>query len=190
MIFFPPCRKERRAAQKDVTIKRLSGADLKAEHWDVFFKCYLDTSLRKWGQPYFTREFFARIHETLADDILLVMAWQDGVPIAAALNFIGSEALYGRNWGALSSIPFLHFELCYYQAIEAGIERSLPRVEAGAQGEHKLARGYEPVKTRSAHYINHPGLRAAVDDYLEHERLAVSREIGYLSAHTPFKKEN
>ena len=182
-------RKERRAAQKSLTIKRLSGADLKPEHWDVFFKCYLDTSLRKWGQPYFAREFFAHIHETLADNILLVMAWQDGDPIAAALNFIGSQALYGRNWGTLARVPFLHFELCYYQAIEASIERGLKRVEAGAQGEHKLARGYEPIETCSAHYIHHSGLRAAVDDYLQQERLAVSREIGYLGTHTPYKKE-
>lgn len=183
-------RKERRAAQSAVTIKRLSGADLKAEHWDIFYECYLDTGMRKWGQPYLTREFFARIHDTMANDILLVLAWQDGTPVAAALNFIGAEALYGRNWGALSHTPFLHFELCYYQAIDAGIERGLDRIEAGAQGEHKLARGYEPVATRSAHFLSHPGLSHAVDQYLQQERLAISREIGYLGAHLPFKKES
>ena len=116
------------------------------------------------------------------------MAWQDDVPIAAALNFIGSDALYGRNWGALTHKPFLHFELCYYQAIEAGIEMSLPKVEAGAQGEHKLARGYEPVTTHSAHFLAHPGLRDAVGDYLTRERSAVDHEVNILAQHVPFKK--
>lgn len=187
-------RKERIAAQDGVVIKRLSGADLTSEHWDIFYRCYLDTSQRKWGRPYLNREFFARIHETMADDILLVMAFDDagpqGAPIAAALNFIGGEALYGRNWGALVDKPFLHFELCYYQAIEAGIERGLQRVEAGAQGEHKLARGYEPVATYSAHYLAHSGLRHAIEDYLTRERQAVEHEINILANHTPFKKES
>lgn len=181
-------RKERKAAQDGVTIKRLTGDDLKAEHWDIFYRCYLDTGRRKWGSPYLNREFFARIHETMADDIVLIMAWMDGDPVAAALNFIGSDALYGRNWGALVHKPFLHFELCYYQAIEAALERGLPRVEAGAQGEHKLARGYEPVTTHSAHYLAHPGLRDAVGDYLKRERNAVDFDVAVLSRHTPFKK--
>ena len=181
-------RKERAAAQDGVTIRRLTGDDLKPEHWDVFYQCYLDTGQRKWGRPYLNREFFARIHETMADEIVLVMAWMDGEAVAAALNFIGSDALYGRNWGALIHKPFLHFELCYYQAIEAGLERGLARVEAGAQGEHKLARGYEPVTTHSAHYLAHPGLADAVGDYLERERAAVDWDVKALAQHVPFRK--
>ena len=181
-------RKERAAAQDGITIERLSGAELKPEHWDIFYRCYLDTSQRKWGRPYFTRAFFEQIHQTMADDILLVTASIDGTPVASALNFIGHGALYGRNWGALVHKPFLHFELCYYQAIEAGIERGLARVEAGAQGEHKLARGYEAVATTSAHFLAHGGLREAVARYLKQERLAVAREISYLDKHTPFKQ--
>lgn len=183
-------RKERRAAQDGVTIRRLSGDDLRPEHWDTFYQCYLDTGRRKWGSPYLNREFFASIHETMADDIVLVMAWMDGDPVAAALNFIGSDALYGRNWGALVHKPFLHFELCYYQAIDAALERGLPRVEAGAQGEHKLARGYEPVTTHSAHYLAHPGLADAVGDYLERERKAVDWDVKALERHVPFRKES
>ena len=181
-------RKERAKAQEAVTIRRLTGDDLKPEHWDIFYRCYLDTGQRKWGRPYLNREFFARIHETMSDDIVLVMAWQDGEPVAAALNFIGSDALYGRNWGCLAHVPFLHFELCYYQAIEAGLERGLPKVEAGAQGEHKLARGYEPVTTHSAHHLAHPGLRDAVADYLERERNVVDWDVKVLAEHTPFRK--
>jgi len=181
-------RKERLAAQDGITIKLLTGDELKPQHWDVFYKCYLDTGSRKWGRPYLNREFFARIHETMAKDIMLVMAWQDDTPIAAALNFIGSEALYGRNWGCLVHKRFLHFELCYYQAIEAAIDMGLSRVEAGAQGEHKLARGYEPVATHSAHYIAHPGLRYALVDYLTQEREAVEQNIEILGQYTPFKK--
>ena len=181
-------RKERKSAQDGVVIKRLSSDDLKSEHWDIFYDCYLDTSMRKWGRPYLTRAFFGMMQETMRDDICLVIAEMDDSPVAAALNFIGGEALYGRNWGSLIDKPFLHFELCYYQAIEAGLERRLSRVEAGAQGEHKLARGYEPVTTHSAHYISHPGLRGAVDDYLVQERRAVGREVNILSKHTPFKK--
>lgn len=182
-------RKERKAAQDGVTIKRLSCDDLKDEHWDVFYKCYLDTSERKWGRPYLNRAFFDLMQQTMRDDIVLVMAWMDGTPIAAALNYIGSDALYGRNWGALVHKPFLHFEICYYQAIEAGLERGLPRVEAGAQGEHKLARGYEPVITHSAHWLAHPGLRQGVEDYLDRERLAVEHEVSILAKHTPFRKD-
>lgn len=183
-------RKERKVAQEGITIKRLTGDDLKPEHWDIFWQCYIDTSQRKWGRPYLTRAFFDIMQETMRDDIILVMAFEDTTPIAAALNYIGSEALYGRNWGCLAHKPFLHFELCYYQAIEAGIERGLPKVEAGAQGEHKLARGYEPVATHSAHYLAHPGLRGAVEDYLKRERHAVEYEINILGKHTPFKKDN
>ena len=181
-------RKERKAAQEGISIKRLTGDDLKPEHWDIFWQCYLDTSQRKWGRPYLTRTFFDIMQETMRDDIILVMAFQDDTPIAAALNYIGSDALYGRNWGCLAHKPFLHFELCYYQAIEAGIELRLPKVEAGAQGEHKLARGYEPIATHSAHYLVHPGLRDAVNDYLKRERHAVEHEINVLGKHTPFRK--
>ncbi len=181
-------RKERAAAQDGITIHRLTGDDIKPEHWGIFYRCYVDTGARKWGQPYLTRSFFELMHSAMRDDILLVMAFDGSTPIAAALNFIGGEALYGRNWGALIHKPFLHFELCYYQAIEAGIEMKLPRVEAGAQGEHKLARGYEPVTTHSAHYLAHPGLREAVSGYLTRERRAVDDEIKILAKHTPFKK--
>lgn len=182
-------RKERREAQDGVAIRRLTGDDLRPEHWDIFYQCYLDTGRRKWGSPYLNRDFFDRIHETMADEIVLVMAWMDGDPVAAALNFIGSEALYGRNWGALVHKPFLHFELCYYQAIEAGLEHGLPRIEAGAQGEHKLARGYEPVTTHSAHYLAHPGLADAVGDYLDRERKAVDWDVKALERHVPFRKD-
>jgi len=181
-------RKERKAANDGITIKRLTGDDLKPEHWDIFWQCYLDTSQRKWGRPYLTRKFFDLMQETMRDDIILIMAFDGSTPIAAALNYIGSDALYGRNWGCLAHKPFLHFELCYYQAIEAGIELSLQKVEAGAQGEHKLARGYEPVVTHSAHYLVHPGLRNAISDYLTRERQAVEYEIDVLGKHTPFKK--
>ena len=182
-------RKERKAAQDGVTISRLTGDDLKDEHWDIFYRCYLDTGARKWGRPYLNRAFFDLMQQSMRDDILLVIAEMDGEQIAAALNFIGSDALYGRNWGALVHKPFLHFELCYYQAIEAGIELGLPRVEAGAQGEHKLARGYEPVVTHSAHWLAHPGLRQAVEDYLDRERNAVEHDVNILARHTPFRKD-
>ena len=182
-------RKERKAAQDGVIIKRLTGDDIKDIHWDIFYQCYLDTGQRKWGRPYLTREFFAMMQETMREDIILIMAWMDDTPIAAALNYIGSDALYGRNWGCLAHKPFLHFELCYYQAIDAALERGLPRVEAGAQGEHKLARGYEPITTHSAHYLSHPGLRHAIEDYLVRETHAVKNEINILSRHTPFKAD-
>ena len=181
-------RKERKAAQEGVTIKRLTSDDLKDEHWDLFYRCYLDTGERKWGRPYLTRKFFDHMQQTMREDICLVMASMDNTPVAAALNYIGSDALYGRNWGALVHKPFLHFELCYYQAIEAGLELGLPRVEAGAQGEHKLARGYEPVVTHSAHWLSHPGLMQGVEDYLIRERAAVEHEVDMLAKHTPFRK--
>ena len=182
-------RKERKAAQEGITIKRLTGDDLKSEHWDFFYRCYMDTGQRKWGRPYLSRTFFEILQETMRDDILLVMAFDGEAPIASALNFIGSDALYGRNWGRIMHKPFLHFELCYYQAIDAGIEMGLPKVEAGAQGEHKLARGYEPIATHSAHYLIHPGLRGAISDYLTRERRAVENQISILSKHTPFRKD-
>ena len=174
-------RRERREAQAGLDIRVLTGADLTEAHWDAFFAFYLDTGSRKWGRPYLTRDFFSRIGATMADRIALVMAFRDGVPIAGALNLIGRDALYGRQWGALEEVPFLHFELCYYQAIEFAIARGLSRVEAGAQGEHKIARGYLPSPVYSAHHIAHPGLREAVARYLDGERPAVSAEIDVLT---------
>ena len=170
-------RKERRLAVEGLEIVRLEGAAITEAHWDAFWAFYQDTGARKWGQPYLTRAFFSLLGERMAERLLLVLALRDGVPIAGALNLIGEEALYGRYWGALEDVPYLHFELCYYQAIEAAIERGLKRVEAGAQGAHKLARGYRPVPTFSAHYIADPRLRDAVADYLARERPAVAREI-------------
>jgi len=180
-------RKERARAVENLEIKHLTGADLKPEHWSAFFRFYLDTSRRKWGRPYLNKAFFDLINERFAEQALLMLAYHDGVPIAGALNFIGGDCLYGRHWGSVIHKPFLHFELCYYQAIDAALTRGLSRVEAGAQGEHKLARGYVPVKTYSVHYLSHPGLRNAVADYLEREREAVDYEVKRLGEYTPFK---
>ena len=182
-------KSERRRAVEGLEIKNLRGDDIKPEHWDAFFEFYMDTAQRKWGRAYLNREFFASIHETMRESILLIVAYENDVPIAGALNFIGGEALYGRHWGAVVHKEFLHFELCYYQAIESGIELGLARVEAGAQGEHKLARGYEPVTTYSSHYLQHPGLRNAIGDYLNRERQAVAHNVDVLGQYTPFKKE-
>ena len=181
-------RKERAAAQQGVEIRWLTGADIREDHWDAFWHFYQDTGARKWGQPYLTRAAFSLIGERMADRVLLVMAFVDGRPFAGALNFIGTEALYGRYWGALADKPFLHFELCYYQAIDAAIALGLKRVEAGAQGGHKLARGYGPVRTWSAHYIAHEGFRAAVAEFLARERQGVAQEELFLGERTPFKK--
>ena len=182
-------RKERASAQDGVEIRVLTGAELKEEHWDAFWHFYQDTGARKWGRPYLTRAAFTVLGERMAEQILLVLAYADGQPIAGAINFIGPDRLYGRYWGALVDKPFLHFELCYYQAIEAAIGLGLSRVEAGAQGPHKLARGYEPVETWSAHYIVHEGFRTAVADFLERERTGVATDQVYLAGRTPFKKE-
>lgn len=180
-------RERRDALGARLTIRRLTGADLGEAVWDAFFAFYLDTGSRKWGRPYLNRSFFSLIGERMAERILLVVAERDGRPIAGAQNFIGADALYGRNWGTLEDLPFLHFELCYYQAIEFAIERGLARVEAGAQGEHKLARGYLPVTTHSAHHIVHPGLRRAVAEYLEQERADIARLGAALAEAAPFK---
>lgn len=182
-------RKERTKAQEGVEIRALSGDELREEHWDAFWAFYQDTGARKWGRPYLTRQAFTLFGETMANRVLLVLAFLDGEPIAGALNFIGSEALYGRYWGARVDKPFLHFELCYYQAIDAAIALGLSRVEAGAQGGHKLARGYEPVRTVSAHHIVHPGLRAAIAEYLERERAGIAQDQLWLGERTPFRKE-
>jgi predicted N-acyltransferase len=183
-------KKERREALVDgISIDWLTGKDITEAAWDDFFAFYMDTGGRKWGRPYLNRQFFSLIGERMADDILLVMAKRNGRYIAGAINFIGSDALYGRNWGCIEDHPFLHFEVCYHQAIDFAIERKLKVVEAGAQGEHKLARGYRPVTMHSAHYISHPGLRNAVADYLRRERREVERMGEYLEEHTPFRKD-
>ncbi|MGN6498917.1 MAG: GNAT family N-acetyltransferase [Tsuneonella sp.] len=181
-------RKERAEAQSGVAIERLIGGETRAEHWDAFWMFYQDTGARKWGRPYLTRAAFDLLSERMGDQLLLVLAYEDGEPIAGALNFIGGSALYGRYWGCTRDKRFLHFELCYYQAIDAAIELGLQRVEAGAQGPHKLARGYEPVETRSAHWIADPGFREAVADYLRRERAGVSADRNFLDSRTPFKK--
>lgn len=182
-------RRERERASEGLAIRRLRGAEITERDWDFFFRCYMDTGARKWGSPYLNRKFFALLGERMADTCVLFIAQEaDGTPLASALNLIGGEALYGRYWGRIADVPFLHFELCYYQAIELAIELGLPRVEAGAQGEHKLARGYVPVQTHSAHWIAHPGLRSAVKQYLKAETPAVVEEAELLADHTPFKK--
>jgi len=181
-------RKERAAAVEGLTIRHLSGDAIRTEHWDAFWTFYQDTGSRKWGTPYLTRATFPLLGETMGDRVLLILADRDGVPIAGALNLIGEDTLYGRYWGCTEEVPFLHFELCYYQAIEAAILRGLQRVEAGAQGEHKLARGYAPVPTWSAHYIPHPDFRRAVAAFLERERQGVAADAEYLEALTPFKR--
>ncbi|PHS25667.1 MAG: GNAT family N-acetyltransferase [Robiginitomaculum sp.] len=181
-------RKERARAQQGLEIVHLSGADLASEHWDAFFAFYQDTGQRKWGQPYLTRAFFDHIGQTMAEDILLIMARDNGQWIAGALNFIGGDALYGRYWGCTEQRPNLHFELCYHQAVEAAITRRLARVEAGAQGEHKIARGYVPVLTHSAHWFGDSGLHEAVAAYLDHERAQVEQNVITLDAFTPFRK--
>ena len=181
-------RKERAAAQEYVKILRLSGDSIRPEHWDAFWMFYQDTGARKWGTPYLKREAFTLFGERMADRIMLILAYEDELPIAGALNFIGSEALYGRYWGCSRDVRFLHFELCYYQAIEIAIELGLDRVEAGAQGGHKLSRGYEPVRTTSAHWIADPGFRAAIADFLDREREGVAVDQLFLDERTPFKK--
>jgi len=182
-------RRERREAQAGLDIRVLTGSDIREAHWDAFFAFYMDTGARKWGRPYLTRDFFSRLGATMADRIALVMAFRGDQAIAGALNLIGRDALYGRQWGALEEVPFLHFELCYYQAIDFAISRGLSRVEAGAQGQHKIARGYLPSPVYSAHLIADPALRAPVARYLDGERPAVAAEIDAISAElSPFRR--
>lgn len=182
-------RKERAAALQGLRIQHVAGNDLQETHWDWLWTFYQDTGARKWGRPYLTRRFFSLLGERMADRVLLVFAMDGGRPIAGALNLIGDDALYGRYWGTTADVPCLHFELCYYQAIEAAIARGLARVEAGAQGAHKLARGYRPVPTWSAHFLADPRLRDAVADYLQAERRAVAEEIAALDEMSPFRKD-
>ncbi|MET1111125.1 MAG: GNAT family N-acetyltransferase [Allosphingosinicella sp.] len=181
-------RRERASALEGLEVEHLTGAAITEAHWDSFWHFYQDTGSRKWGRPYLTRRFFSLLGERLADRILLIFALRDGRPIAGALNLIGADALYGRYWGATEEVPNLHFEICYHQASEAAIDRGLARVEAGAQGPHKLSRGYAPVPTWSAHYIPNEGFREAVADFLAAERRAVADEIGALAEMTPFRK--
>jgi predicted N-acyltransferase len=181
-------RKERAKAVEGLDILHLTGADLQESHWDIFWRFYQDTGARKWGRPYLTRAFFSLLGERMADRTLLMLAMRDGRAIAGALNMIGGDTLYGRYWGCLEEVPFLHFELCYYQAIDAAIARGLARVEAGAQGGHKLARGYSPVPTWSAHYIPNPSFRRAIADFIERERMGVQQDRLWLEERAPFRK--
>lgn len=184
-------RRERRdALGEGITIRPLTGRDITEDAWDAFFEFYIETGSRKWGRPYLNRDFYTRIARTMADDVLLVMAKRDDRWIAGAINFIGSDALFGRHWGAVEHHPFLHFEVCYYQAIDFAIARKLKRVEAGAQGEHKIARGYLPQTTYSAHYIANPSLRHAVREYLDRERVYVEEAVRELTQAGPFRKDN
>ncbi|MDM9622262.1 GNAT family N-acetyltransferase [Rhizobium sp. S96] len=182
-------RRERRAAlENGISIDWLTGQDLTERIWDQFFAFYMDTGSRKWGRPYLTRKFYSLIGERMPEDILLIMARHNGRYVAGAINFIGGDTLYGRHWGCIEDHPFLHFEVCYHQAIDFALAKGLKRVEAGAQGEHKLARGYLPVTTHSAHYVAHAGLRRAIADYLERERDDVEHMNDILTEHSPFRK--
>jgi predicted N-acyltransferase len=177
------------ALEAGIEVQCLTGKHITEDAWDAFFAFYMETGSRKWGRPYLTRTFYALIGETMADKVLLVMAKRAGKYIAGAINFIGSDTLFGRHWGAIEHHPFLHFELCYYQAIDFAIQNKLRLVEAGAQGEHKLARGYMPVTTYSAHYIADPALRRAIADYLKRERAYVAAAGSELAAMGPFRKD-
>lgn len=182
-------RKERETARASGLILRaLSGDDIQPQHWDAFWEFYQDTGSRKWGTPYLTRRAFDRFHETMRDDMLLVLAFDGDRAVAGALNFIGRDTLFGRYWGCIEDHPCLHFELCYYQAIDWAIANGLSRVEAGAQGEHKLARGYLPTPVHSLHWIAEPSFRRAVADYLQAERRAVDEDIEVLTSYGPFRK--
>ena len=182
-------RKEREVAQgHGLTIRALTGDQIEPAHWDAFWEFYQDTGSRKWGTPYLTRAFFDAVQATMRDDVLLVLAFDGARPVAGALNFIGRDTLYGRYWGCVADYPCLHFELCYYQAIDWAIAHGLSRVEAGAQGEHKLARGYLPHATHSLHWIADAGFRKAVSRYLDQERRAVDEEIEVLTSYGPFRK--
>jgi predicted N-acyltransferase len=185
-------RRERRDAQAGLEIVALTGNAITEAHWDAFFGFYMDTGSRKWGRPYLNRKFYSLLGERMADKVILLMARRpDGPWIAGALNLLGRDCLYGRHWGCAEDVPFLHFELCYYQAIEHAIRLGLPRVEAGAQGQHKIARGYLPSAVYSAHWIADPMLREPVARYLEQERAAVESDMAMLSDEfSPFRHES
>ncbi|HVZ00194.1 MAG TPA: GNAT family N-acetyltransferase [Dongiaceae bacterium] len=182
-------RKEREAIhQYGLEISALSGSEITPRHWDAFFAFYMDTGSRKWGRPYLTRRFFDLLGGSMAENVVLMFAEKDGQPVAGALNLRGTDCLYGRNWGCLDEYKFLHFELCYYQAIDYAIEHKLPRVEAGAQGEHKIQRGYLPVATHSMHWIAERSFRDAVSDFLERERRVIRNEIAGLAELSPYRQ--
>jgi predicted N-acyltransferase len=182
-------RERREALGPGIEIEWLTGSDLTEKVWDSFFAFYMETGSRKWGRPYLTRKFYSLIGERMPDKVLLVMAKRAGRHIAGAINFIGATTLFGRHWGAVEHHPFLHFEVCYYQAIDYAIAHKLARVEAGAQGEHKLARGYLPQTTYSAHYIADAGFRRAIADYLQRERAYVTAAGHELREMSPFRKD-
>jgi hypothetical protein len=182
-------RKEREQALADgLEVEWVRGRDITEAHWDAFFAFYMDTGGRKWGRPYLNRRFFSLLGERMAERIALVMCRRDGRWIAGALNLIGADTLYGRYWGCVEEVPFLHFEACYYQAIEHAIARGLGKVEAGAQGPHKIARGYLPCPIYSAHWIRDAGFRAAIDNYLKRERREVEHELEHLAEFAPFRR--
>ena len=184
-------RKERQKLREwGLTFEALTGDALQESHWETFYRFYRNTVDRKWGAAYLTRDFFFRLHETMADRVVLILGRQDGRDVCGALNLVGRDTLYGRNWGCDTRFRFLHFEACYYQAIDYAIREGLERVEAGAQGQHKIMRGYTPVETYSAHWIADPNFRRAVADYLRREREAVGEEIEFLADFTPFRKAN
>jgi hypothetical protein len=183
-------RKERAAAREGLEVRTMRGAEIGAAEWDAMWAFYQDTGSRKWGHPYLTRAFFDRAAERIGDHLLLFLARRDGRPIAGALNFIGADTLYGRYWGTIDAAPFLHFELCYYQAVEWAIGHGLAAVQAGAQGEHKLARGYEPVITRSAHFIPNRSFRDAVAEFVEAERAGIASEIDWLRQELPYRSSS
>ncbi len=183
-------RKEREAAREGIEFQALRGSEIRAAQWDAMWAFYQDTGGRKWGRPYLTREFFDLVSDRMGDRLLLLLACRDGRPIAGALNLIGADTLYGRYWGCTDEVPFLHFELCYYRAVEWAIDHGLQWVQAGAQGEHKLARGYEPVITRSAHFIPNRSFREAVADFLETERAAIATEIEWLRRDLPYRSSS
>ena len=182
-------RRERAEAAEGLVIRRLLGSEISQRHWSAFWDFYQDTGSRKWGRPYLTRDFFTRLAAAMPERLLLVVAERDERPIAGALNLVGRDALYGRYWGSTEDRRFLHFELCYHQAIEFAIERRLARVEAGAQGEHKIARGYEPIETRSAHFIADPSFRRAIAHYLDGERAQIAAQIAALKAQSPYRRD-
>jgi predicted N-acyltransferase len=179
-------RERKEAIANDIEIEHITGASLSEEHWDAFFAFYLDTGQRKWGTPYLTRSFFSEIQNTMAEETLLIMAKRNGRYIAGALNFIGENTLFGRNWGCIEDHRFLHFEICYYQAIDFAIANGLKTVEAGAQGSHKVARGYLPCATYSAHWIENDSFRDAISKFVDEEKTYVERDINYIEQHSPF----
>jgi predicted N-acyltransferase len=183
-------RKERAAAVDGIEVRPLRGSEITSVEWDAMWAFYQDTGSRKWGRPYLTREFFDLAGERMGDRVLLFLATRGGQPIAGALNFLSSDTIYGRYWGATEEVPFLHFELCYYRAIEWAIEHGLSQVQAGAQGEHKIARGYEPVITKSAHFIPNRGFREAIADFLDTERAAIANEIEWLRRDLPYRSSS